>query len=541
MKVLKPQKLAGGEFFMDIMQIPMDELPQLLPDIDKYIAMLRADKTVLSQSAQRAREAAVGPPNKGSKPPVQFTLPGIQFSKMNSTGSMEPHLAPKSQARTSPAPLTAASIKLAHARTVSMRPEGPRSKLNLENQLAGTVQPTLPSKQSLDTIAGHSSGPNSPLKSADRTSKPNPAPLPLAPVPHNVEPPNYSGDGARKTDVLAKSILASHTTASITVPQDQALSLKPEGRRPKLSLGNQSAGTLYGQPTLPPKQSLNTIARQFSGPNSPLETGGGTSGSNRAPLTLAPMPQIVEPPNYSGRRSRKIAAQAKSIKNYGKTAKRCDPNHCKLPLCWCGGTIIPGDLPKRKTPQLVMITFDDSVHAGNEYYFKELFGKNRTNPNGCPIRGTFYVSHDWTDYSIVNKLFNEGHEIASHSINHLVPPANVNKSYWEDEISGQRDLLVKYGAIPLEEIKGMRAPFLQIGGNAQLEMLQEKGPLLIHNNKAFILHRTVQDFRPSIFSVRSWIGPQKRKFQFVNWGSYILERLDDRVRQIQIQLDQKNL
>lgn len=41
------------------------------------------------------------------------------------------------------------------------------------------------------------------------------------------------------------------------------------------------------------------------------------------------------------------------------------------------------------------------------------------------------------------------------------------------EINGQREILHLYGGVPLHEIRGMRAPFLQIGGNKMFEMLHE--------------------------------------------------------------------
>lgn len=31
-------------------------------------------------------------------------------------------------------------------------------------------------------------------------------------------------------------------------------------------------------------------------------------------------------------------------------------------------------------------------------------------------RGTFYLSHEWSDYSQVQNLYSKGHEMASHSI-----------------------------------------------------------------------------------------------------------------------------
>ena len=70
----------------------------------------------------------------------------------------------------------------------------------------------------------------------------------------------------------------------------------------------------------------------------------------------------------------------------------------------------------QKPVQIVMLTFDDSVSDLNKNLYKDIFSSHRTNPNGCPITATFYISHEWTDYSQVQNLFAEGHEIASHSI-----------------------------------------------------------------------------------------------------------------------------
>ena len=71
---------------------------------------------------------------------------------------------------------------------------------------------------------------------------------------------------------------------------------------------------------------------------------------------------------------------------------------------------------KRKLPQIVVLTFDDSVNDLNKNLFSEIFAKHRVNPNGCPILATFYISHEWTDYAQVQNLYADGHEIASHSI-----------------------------------------------------------------------------------------------------------------------------
>jgi hypothetical protein len=63
------------------------------------------------------------------------------------------------------------------------------------------------------------------------------------------------------------------------------------------------------------------------------------------------------------------------------------------------------------------------------------------NPNDCPIHGTFYVSHEYTNYAMVNKLANQGHEIAVHSITHRSPESwwdgNATIEDWFDEMVGQ--------------------------------------------------------------------------------------------------------
>ena len=75
-----------------------------------------------------------------------------------------------------------------------------------------------------------------------------------------------------------------------------------------------------------------------------------------------------------------------------------------------------GGLAVNEVPQIVFITFDDVVNDTNWRLYEEIFLYHRTNPNGCSIRGTFYVSHEWTDYRYVQTLYSRGHEIASHSI-----------------------------------------------------------------------------------------------------------------------------
>ena len=91
---------------------------------------------------------------------------------------------------------------------------------------------------------------------------------------------------------------------------------------------------------------------------------------------------------------------------------------------------------------------------------------------GCPISATFYVSHEWTDYSHVQNVYSDGHEIASHSISHSFGE-QFSKKKWTKEMAGQREILSGFVGIKLEDVRGIRAPFLAIGGNNMFSMLYE--------------------------------------------------------------------
>ncbi|RVE45208.1 hypothetical protein evm_010149 [Chilo suppressalis] len=155
-----------------------------------------------------------------------------------------------------------------------------------------------------------------------------------------------------------------------------------------------------------------------------------------------------------------------------KTAAKCRKDVCLLPDCYCGGRDIPGDMPVETVPQIVLLTFDDSVNDLNKGLYADLFEKGRVNPNGCPISATFYVSHEWTDYSQVQNLYSAGHEMASHTVSHSFGEQFTQKK-WNREVGGQREILAAYGGVKLEDVRGMRAPFLSVGGNKMFKMLYD--------------------------------------------------------------------
>jgi len=129
-------------------------------------------------------------------------------------------------------------------------------------------------------------------------------------------------------------------------------------------------------------------------------------------------------------------------------------------------------------PQIVLLTFDDAV---SKLHFKEYtekildFGNN---PNGCPIGATFFLTHMYTDYEVTHEVWRRRSEIALHSFTHKTGTEywkTMNQTWWEYEMSDLRKAISHFANIPKEDIYGMRAPFLQIGGDNMFQMLQDKG------------------------------------------------------------------
>ncbi|XP_013773959.1 uncharacterized protein LOC106458937 [Limulus polyphemus] len=160
-------------------------------------------------------------------------------------------------------------------------------------------------------------------------------------------------------------------------------------------------------------------------------------------------------------------------------APPCDTKQCILPDCFCSsdGTLIPGNKDPNNIPQMVMITFDDAINNNNIDIYNEIFREGRNNPNGCAIKGTFFISHKYTNYSAVQEFHRKGHEIAAHSITHRDDEtywSSANLETWAKEMAGVRLILEKYANITDNSIVGVRSPYLRLGGNAQFRMMEEQ-------------------------------------------------------------------
>ena len=71
-------------------------------------------------------------------------------------------------------------------------------------------------------------------------------------------------------------------------------------------------------------------------------------------------------------------------------------------------------------------------------------------------------------------MYADGHEIASHTVTHS-DGKGFDESKWADEVIGMAEMLVRYAGVNPKDIKGMRAPFLQVGGDQMFNTLRRYG------------------------------------------------------------------
>ncbi|XP_004517389.1 uncharacterized protein LOC101459137 [Ceratitis capitata] len=165
-----------------------------------------------------------------------------------------------------------------------------------------------------------------------------------------------------------------------------------------------------------------------------------------------------------------------------KRAVRCTAAKCQLPNCRCSGLRLPSaefQGREQEIPQLITVTFDDAVNVINYEQYQKLFD-GLINPDNCSARGTFFVSHEYTDYTLVNALYQQGHEIALHSVTH-----GTGTDYWREadvellmaEFGEQIEMLMKFAKVSRKHIRGLRLPFLQSAGNNSYEAAKRLGLL----------------------------------------------------------------
>jgi len=161
----------------------------------------------------------------------------------------------------------------------------------------------------------------------------------------------------------------------------------------------------------------------------------------------------------------------------------CNQAACLLPDCYCSadGTVAPGvegsKLELSQLPMMITITFNGAINNQNMEVYNKLFHGERLNPNGCTARGTFFVSHKYTNYSAVQELHRVGHEVGVFSItNDEDPKYWTGGSYdtWLGEMAGNRLIIERFANITDGTVVGVRAPYLRVGGNEQFSMMTDQ-------------------------------------------------------------------
>lgn len=149
-------------------------------------------------------------------------------------------------------------------------------------------------------------------------------------------------------------------------------------------------------------------------------------------------------------------------------AQPCDSLKCLPPDCRCSDDgKPPGALSPEKTPQIVLVSFDDDVEKQYMDFYDDLF-EGVQNPNKCPVAATLFVSHNYTNYYLVEDAYSRGYEIADHTVTHQEPTTYweyANYTVWKNEIEGQKEILHRFANIPYGAIRGFRAPFLMFTEN----------------------------------------------------------------------------
>lgn len=122
-------------------------------------------------------------------------------------------------------------------------------------------------------------------------------------------------------------------------------------------------------------------------------------------------------------------------------------------------------------PQFLVYTADDAVQSYTIQSVNQFIAQ-RMNPNGCTPKMTYYVSLNYTNYTLVTDWFVAGNEIADHTLGYYLFPSimtaliDPTRSMTHvgtppnDEIDGNLIALNALAGIPLANITGFRAPYL---------------------------------------------------------------------------------
>ena len=124
----------------------------------------------------------------------------------------------------------------------------------------------------------------------------------------------------------------------------------------------------------------------------------------------------------------------------------------------------PGGLLPSQIPQIMVMSFDDSISSASWDCVQGVL-TNHFNPNGNPIKATFFVSLDGkVDYCLIQNIYAAGNEIAVHTMSHTTD-TNSTAATWRSEIVGCRKAIsdlaqMKSSAFALRTFCRMTMPFV---------------------------------------------------------------------------------
>ena len=154
--------------------------------------------------------------------------------------------------------------------------------------------------------------------------------------------------------------------------------------------------------------------------------------------------------------------------------KPCDETACQLPDCRCySNDAVPGGLELANTPQIVVMTMDYRINSDYKPLYDEIFIDEIKNPNGCPIRGTFFIQTDGSDQDIIGEYYSKGFEIGVNSIDGSIPSTDTE---WVEMVEDVKKFIVEAG-VDEKDILGLRSPQLAPGGNEMFDGLGNNGML----------------------------------------------------------------
>eukprot|EP01127_Copromyxa_protea_P007889 TRINITY_DN1793_c0_g1_i6.p1 TRINITY_DN1793_c0_g1~~TRINITY_DN1793_c0_g1_i6.p1 ORF type:complete len:388 (-),score=37.21 TRINITY_DN1793_c0_g1_i6:702-1865(-) len=132
----------------------------------------------------------------------------------------------------------------------------------------------------------------------------------------------------------------------------------------------------------------------------------------------------------------------------------CDPSECILPRCKCASNEPPHE--PSTVPQLVMLTFDGRITPTTIEPIRQiLFEDALINPNGCPIRSTWFAPYNGSNVDAIAEYIGQGQELASRTFNDGTNPE-------PKDISENRRLLSGlFTNFPEASIQGFRTPDLK--------------------------------------------------------------------------------